>query len=230
MAETDAVRLLGLVSAALEATANGAQPQIQLELVLIKAAAPQMDPSTQALLARIERLEARLEGDRPAAPPQPAAAESTRPAAAAPPPEPAPQPPAPPAPPGGSDLDSIAALWPAVVDTVRGNNALLAALLQGARPIAVNERELTLAFSPDAAFMKRKAEQDDYRRTAADALRNVTGQALALRYELSGPESGDAAAKTAVATVEVSDEELVRRFVEQLDAQEIEETEDGEEA
>ena len=51
------MRLLDLVSAALEATANGAQARIQLELVLIKAAAPEVDPSTAALLARIERLE-----------------------------------------------------------------------------------------------------------------------------------------------------------------------------
>ncbi len=60
MSETDAVRLLDLVSSALEATTNGAQARIQLELVLIKAAAPEMDPSTTALLSRIERLESAL--------------------------------------------------------------------------------------------------------------------------------------------------------------------------
>ena len=58
LSDTDAVRLLDLVSAALEATANGAQARIQLELVLVKAAAPELDPSMSALLARIERLEA----------------------------------------------------------------------------------------------------------------------------------------------------------------------------
>src|SRR5262249_24938268 len=57
LSATDAVRLLDLVSAALEATANGAQARIQLELVLVKAAAPEVDPSMGALLARIERLE-----------------------------------------------------------------------------------------------------------------------------------------------------------------------------
>jgi DNA polymerase III subunit gamma/tau len=57
LAQTDAVRLLDLVSAALEATANGAQARIQLELVLVKAAAPEMDPSMGALLSRLERLE-----------------------------------------------------------------------------------------------------------------------------------------------------------------------------
>ncbi len=65
LSETDAVRLLELVSAALEATANGAQPRIQLELVLIKAAAPEMDPSMGAVFARLERLE--RGGLRPAA-------------------------------------------------------------------------------------------------------------------------------------------------------------------
>src|SRR6202034_373334 len=53
-------RLIDLVSAALEATANGGSARIQLELVLVKAAAPEVDPSTGALLSGIERLEAAL--------------------------------------------------------------------------------------------------------------------------------------------------------------------------
>ena len=60
LGDTDAVRLLDLVAGAIEATADGAQPRIQLELVLIKSAAPEVDPSTTALLARIERLEGQL--------------------------------------------------------------------------------------------------------------------------------------------------------------------------
>ena len=39
-----------------------------------------------------------------------------------------------------------------------------------------------------AAFLKRKAEQDDYRRAAAEALRRSPGRALALRYELRDDE------------------------------------------
>jgi DNA polymerase-3 subunit gamma/tau len=230
ISETDAVRILDLVAAALDATANGAQPRIQLELVLIKAAAPAVDPSVAALQARIERLEAGL---RPAvahteappepapgipepaqAPPQPAAAESARPAAAVTPGGPV-----------SGDLEAITALWPAVVDTVRGANAMLAALLQGARPVALNERELTVAFSPEAAFMKRKAEQDDHRRAAAEALRNVTGQALGLRYELAGAGAGPEA-PVAVVDPPLSDEELIARFVQELDAQEIQAPDD----
>src|SRR5205085_12342294 len=70
LSPTDAVRLLDLVSQALDATANGGQARIQLELVLVKAAAPELDPSTAALAARVERLEgSNLGADVPAAPP-----------------------------------------------------------------------------------------------------------------------------------------------------------------
>ena len=89
LAGTDVVRLLDLVSAALEATANGAQPRIQLELVLVKATAPEVDPSSAALLARIERLEAALAGDRPA--PAPRARVRPEPEAATPEPAAAPK-------------------------------------------------------------------------------------------------------------------------------------------
>jgi hypothetical protein len=75
--------------------------------------------------------------------------------------------------------------------------------------------------------MKRKAEQEDYRRAAAEALRNVTGQKLALRYELAAVGAGDDAPVATVATATLSDEELIARFVAELDAQEIHET-DGE--
>jgi DNA polymerase-3 subunit gamma/tau len=104
-----------------------------------------------------------------------------------------------------------------VVDVVRGHNAMLAALLAGARPVAVGDRDLTLAFAPDAAFLKRKAEQDDHRRVTADALRTVTGQALALRYELREDDGGQENREAPG----LSGEELVRRFIEEFDAEEL---------
>ena len=70
LARGDAVRLIDLVSAALEATANGGSARIQLELVLVKAAAPEVDPSTAALLSRIERLESALARGATARPPR----------------------------------------------------------------------------------------------------------------------------------------------------------------
>ncbi|MBV8217572.1 MAG: hypothetical protein JO325_03845, partial [Solirubrobacterales bacterium] len=235
LADTDAVRLLDLVSAALDATANGAQARIQLELVLVKAAAPELDPSMAALLARVERLEqgvvggaglraaqrpeaTRAEPQRPE--PERPEAEAAAPIAEAPapvakPPVPDPQAVSDPAPSSPLALDDATACWPAVVDLVRGENAMLAALLSDARPVAVKERELTLAFPGGAAFLKRKAEQEDYRRVAGEALQTVTGRRLVLRYELRDEDEepqGEAV---------LSGEELVRRFVEEFDAEEV---------
>ncbi|MDO8184251.1 DNA polymerase III subunit gamma/tau, partial [Conexibacter sp. CPCC 205706] len=88
----DVVRLLDLLSVALDAVANGAQARIQLELALVKAAAPEVDPSTRALLARIDRLEARLaEGAVAAPPPAKLAPAPQAPAPAPQAPAPAPQ-------------------------------------------------------------------------------------------------------------------------------------------
>ena len=229
--KTDAVRLLDLVSQALDATANGAQARIQLELVLIKAAAPEVDPSTAALLARIERLE---EGLRSAGPPAPIAAASAPPVAAAaapaaPPvatPEPQPEPARPPseaAPQAAQavtaalSLDAAVGAWPAVLDLVKAQNSMLATALAAARPVAVGERELTLAFPGGASFLKRKAEQDEHRRVAAEALKTVTGHRMALRYELR--EEEDEAEQTGEPAL--SGEELVRRFMEEFDAEEL---------
>jgi DNA polymerase III subunit gamma/tau len=222
LADTDAVRLLGLVSAALDATTNGAQARIQLELVLVKAAAPELDPSMSALLARVERLERGGGAGVGVRATTPAAVEPTVPATPEPPPrngapvvaaDPAPNPA--PEPVSALELDDATACWPAVVDLVRGENAMLAALLSDARPVAVKERELTLAFPGGAAFLKRKAEQEDYRRVAGEALKAVTGRRLVLRYELREDEEeqeGEAV---------LSGEELVRRFVEEFDAEEV---------
>jgi DNA polymerase III subunit gamma/tau len=224
LSRTDAVRLLDLVSGALEATANGAQARIQLELVLVKAAAPELDPSTQALQARIERLEAgeRAGGPAPARP-APASSGGSAPAHAA----------------GAQaqaataqatvvaatdergavalEVRTAAELWPAVVDTVREGNAMLAALLADARPVIVTERELTLAFPSGAAFLKRKAEQDDHRRVTVEALRSVTGHTLVLRYELRDEEEP---APDPAETV-LTGEELVQRFMEEFNAEEL---------
>jgi DNA polymerase-3 subunit gamma/tau len=218
LAPTDAVRLLDLVSAALEATTDGAQPRIQLELALIKAAAPQYDPSTGALLARIERLEAGAPPAPPVlapiAPPVPTPAASPVPAPAA---QPAP-PPADPPPPGRLELDAALTAWPAIVAVIREDNAMLASVLVDARPVAITERELLVAFPSGAEFFKRKAEQDDYRRIAADAVRKVTGAQLALRYEL---REHRAEMTEPEAATTLSGEELVKRFLEEFNAEEL---------
>jgi DNA polymerase III subunit gamma/tau len=353
-------RLLDLLAGALEATRNGSDARTQLELALVKSAAPAVDPSSQALLQRIERLEAALvagggaapaaaqrpespplgarsspppragspppgarsspppraespsppgarsspppraespsaagarsspppraespsaaHGESPsrsplheAAPPAPSRRDSgsTRRDAAPPPPpppraesplppsEPAPgpespepppapspeaplppsdppppQPPTPasarsaaPAAPGAGAgvpapaLDDLRAVWPAVIETVRSENALCAALLADALPIAVDGAQVTVAFPPTADFLRRKANDDGYRQCVATAVRTVTGSRTQIAYVLAEPPAaGD---RDRAAPAAPTEDEWVRRFVAEFDAEEI---------
>ena len=271
------VRLLELLGAAMEGVRAGADPRTRLELALVKAARPEVDSSTPALLARLERLEhARPVSARPVAPAQPAPAHPaapaqpgpstqpaapTQPAASAQPPPPAqpapveplapesvepstptPEPIEPPTPtpesiepspldagelpplePGESpaflpanDLESLQALWPAVVELVGMENKMLSAVLVDARPVAMAGEDLTVAFASSAAFLKKKAEHPDNRAIVSEALRQLSGGRWRLSYELLEADAEDAS-ELPVPT----EEEWVARFMEEFDAEEL---------
>jgi DNA polymerase-3 subunit gamma/tau len=195
------LRAIDFLAAAIAAVKDGSEPRIQLEMALLKATQPQADLSLQALMFRIEQLEARLGGGAapaveqaaapaPAAPvsaPAPAPARSAAgggPAAAvATEPETDLEPEAAPVPVGAVDLDHLQAIWPAVGEAVTQENAMLGAALGAARPVAVEGERLRVAFPPDAAFVKKKAEAN--RDVVQRVLRGLTGQSLLLAYELS---------------------------------------------
>src|SRR3954447_19756336 len=65
LAQGEVLRAIELLAAALSAVKDGSDPRIQLELALLKAVQPQVDLSLQALLFRIEQLEARVRGAAP---------------------------------------------------------------------------------------------------------------------------------------------------------------------
>jgi DNA polymerase-3 subunit gamma/tau len=90
-------RLLDLLADGMRAMKDGADARTQLELALIKAADPARDASSKALLARLERLEARIAGGAPPAPapvhaPEVPATPAAQAIAATPAPAPAPVP------------------------------------------------------------------------------------------------------------------------------------------
>ncbi len=256
MSGADSVRLLDLLAAAMRLAKDGADAQTQLEVALVKAATPEVDPSTRALLARMERMEAALRGGAPvaaapaaAAPPAPApsAAAAVAPAVTPPPapvgpsgadqsrsagpppaaqpssmdvgpdaavasrstgpPAQAPAPPVaevaapesvhepsavavadPPAPIGELDLTMVQELWPAVLQNLAESNQLLAGCLAEARPIAVSGREITLAFTPDCGFQKKKAEGAAERQMLTAAFKELTGIAPRLLLETRDAE------------------------------------------
>src|SRR3954471_5749495 len=65
------VRFLELLADAMKAVKDGADARTRVELALVEAASPQIDPSAKALMVRLERLEAALAGERPAPPGRP---------------------------------------------------------------------------------------------------------------------------------------------------------------
>jgi DNA polymerase III subunit gamma/tau len=188
------LRTIDFLASAIAAVKDGSEPRIQLEMALLKATQPQADLSLQALMFRIEQLEARL-GGAPAEQSAPAAPASAAPASA-PPPAPArsapagpvaavaidPEAEADPVPVGEVDLEHLQAIWPAVAEAVTEENGMVGAALGAARPMALESERVTVAFPPDAAFVKKKAEAN--RELVQRALRGLTGHALAVTYEL----------------------------------------------
>ena len=224
------VRLLELIAAGLAAIKDGSDARTQLELALVKAASPQVDPSTRALLARVEQLEAALAGGRPQAAAVPAAAPAPKPEPA---PEAAPEAvaePAPPAPPPpapeptnggaatavavGTDVGALREVWPAVVEDVRGQNGLAAAALEKGRPVEVRDGQVVIAYAPGDDFFIGQVDSSACREIIAGALRTVTGTALRPAYELREPEPGEAEAPP-------SEDEWINRFKTAFDAEEI---------
>jgi DNA polymerase-3 subunit gamma/tau len=132
--------------------------------------------------------------------------------------------PSPPEPPRAQvprDIESIYALWPAVVDLVRSENGLLGACIDDARPVALDGEELTLAYPFSAEFNKKKAESPANRVAVGEALGTLAGGRWRLRYELRET----LASEEQEGAPERSEEEWVARFVDEFDAEELTDTE-----
>jgi DNA polymerase III subunit gamma/tau len=253
------LRLLDLLAEALRTIKDGADARTRLETALVKAAAPELDPTTRALTTRLERLEsalasgggARAVAERPtgaeraaASEPVAAAAQATRaeqPAARTPSSPPSPTlGPARAEAPGAAEparavvqsveapapaatavaeveattLDAIRSLWPAVLDALRADKGALAASLSEAQPVELNGKQLVVAFDEDDGFNRRMADHPGDRAAVEEAFRHLAGAELKIAYE-SRDLGADEDSKPP------SEDELVNRFKDAFDAEEI---------
>jgi DNA polymerase-3 subunit gamma/tau len=241
ISQGEILRAIDFLAGAIAAVKDGSEPRIQLEMALLKATQPQADLSLQALMFRIDQLE-RATGAAPeeagsaatserapaapseasaaapaasaaapsasaAAPTQRAASKGSASAALAPQRDPAPQPV------GSIELDQIVALWPAVAEAIGEDREVLGHALAAAAPVALDSDRLTIAFPPEASFVKKKAEQG--RELVANAVRGITGQSLILAFELSDavtPAAGPAA---------LDHDQLIERLRAEFGAEEV---------
>ncbi len=242
--EADAVRLLDLLGAAMRAIRDGGDPRTQLELALVKAATPEVDASTKALLARIGRLEQAQRGAAGAAPAigaapvvaaAPAVAAAPEPLAALP--EPAapvalPEPAAPAVPPEPAaaaaapepvavapalqvEIGQVIEIWAALLETIAAEQAMVSAALQRAQPVEIRGGALIVAFGEHDSFNRRMvADNAEARAAVADALEALLGGPIRIDYELRDLGGVEEA-------VAIGGEALVELIVETFDAEEI---------
>jgi DNA polymerase III subunit gamma/tau len=237
------MRAIDVIAAALAAVKEGDEPRMTLELALLRAARPQLDPTRQALLQRVERLEESLGAAHPpgpkqadpspSSPPSSASAAEVDDAPANSGEAPAARAEAAPARAAAAvveeqvDLERVTELWPAVVDRVREDGSeLQSTFFAAARPVAIEEdgpaRTLRIGFPPSAAFNKRKAESQEARDCLSEALRTIVGERLRPVYVLLDEEDTEAATHEA----QLSEEELIARLKTEFDAEEFDEAED----
>jgi DNA polymerase-3 subunit gamma/tau len=112
----------------------------------------------------------------------------------------------------GLTLASFTELWPAVLESIQQERPVLAESLKVARPAALAEGELTLAWADTHGLSKRKAEDAANRELIGRAIRAVTGASLRLAHELR--EQADEAEQPTLST-----DELIERFVEEFEAE-----------
>jgi DNA polymerase-3 subunit gamma/tau len=227
LSQGELLRAVDLLAAAIAAVKEGSEPRLALEVALLKATQPSADQSLQALMFRIDQLEARIAaggGPAPSAAEPPAAPR----AAAAPPArtvaagggggggavsaaavaEAEPEAVAAPA----IDLGRVKEMWSAVAEAVREQNEMVAALIAGAVPSRLDGDALTIAFPEEAAFLKKKAEAN--RDLVLGALRTLTGRGMTVAFELSAEGTGPGPRT-------LGEEELLERLKREFGAEEV---------
>jgi DNA polymerase-3 subunit gamma/tau len=250
------VRAIDVIAAALAAVKEGDEPRMTIELALLRAARPQLDPTKQALLQRLERLESSLGARPPAAPPGehgvvPTQVSAQPPQARRGDPQAAGLSDASPSVPEATetterdgeptarsaaaavveepiDLERVVSLWPAVVDQVRDSGSeLLSTVFAAARPVALDTEGSGQALK---VGFPPSAAFNKRKAEAEEARDRLTDAVQTIVGERLRPVYVLLEADDVVDVVgekgELSEEELIARLKDEFDAEEFEEAED----
>jgi DNA polymerase III subunit gamma/tau len=214
----DDARLMGAIDALSGAVAGmreGDDPRLSLEVALLKVTSPSLDSSREALLRRIESLEARVGGD--GGPP----VENPKHPEAPAPEEPPEAEPGASAPVATVEIERVVELWPAVVDHLReSGSAMLSTLFDGARPLGVDEERsvLRIGFPASAKFNKKKAEAAANVDRITEAITATAGRRLRPAYELI---EEDVPASAGEGNRAIDEEDLLEMIKDNFDATEV---------
>ncbi|HVY61861.1 MAG TPA: hypothetical protein VHF22_09420, partial [Planctomycetota bacterium] len=220
----EVLRLIDLLALAQEEIREGADPRLPVELALVKVTRPQADLSREALLLRLEQLEARGRAPAPAPPPSPAgpaplvSAPAEAPAAAASEDELRPAEPAGEEPP--LELEHLVQQWKqAVLPALEERSIPTASVLREARPVEVTGHRVVIEFPASAAFHRSLAEEPKNAGLLAEVLHEVTGRrltpAFAVGADAPAAEADESENKPA------SEEDIVSLLKQTFDAREV---------
>jgi DNA polymerase-3 subunit gamma/tau len=202
------VRLIDLLTPAVEDMRQGGDPRLPLELALVKVTRPGSDLSREGLAFRIQRLE---EGNPPARVPEHVSDKvpDTEPA-------PAPAPATATAP--ELELEQLQEAWKrSVLPAVEERSIPTASLLLEAHPTRLEGDTLTLEFPPAASFHRQNAAEPKNASLLGDALYEVTGRRLSLVFTEGAERESKAKQQEQPAT----EEEIVELVKSTFDAREV---------
>ncbi|HET7454026.1 MAG TPA: DNA polymerase III subunit gamma/tau [Solirubrobacterales bacterium] len=234
------IRTIDELADALTAVREGDDARLAVEIALLKAARPDLDPDTAGLLRRIERLESGAA--RPAGPaaagaaPPPAIAQEAVPPTTSPAGDANSQDDPPPAeeeeaeaapdeakPEAQAELSfqEIQRVWPSVLQKLAETAPALAATFDGARPVSFDGAGLQIGFPAEMTFNKKKADSPERRDTLAAAFAAVTGVGLRPTYVTLSGEEPAPPDTPAPGSDEVDEKELLERLKSEFDAEEV---------
>ena len=209
------IRTIDELAAALTTIREGDEARLAVEVALLKAARPDLDPGTEGLMRRIEKLE--RSGAPAQVEPVPAPVEE---APAAPEPVSVVEPQADPAPSADDlDLDRLNQIWPAVIEALRASGSgPTASYFEGTRPLSAGDGKVQIGFPPEASFNRRNAEKTERRQQLVAALHAVTGEKVAVTY---GDLDGAASTEDTSDGDAVGEEEFVEKVKSAFNAEEV---------